>query len=82
MDEDCEVKVGKKWVTVSIDRALGLHPDRVKRCPECHGKVRAHKAGVDGMRAHFEHFIAHDGCSRSRSVKFSGASTTHPRPLT
>jgi len=77
----CEVKVGKDWVIVPIDKALGLHPDRIKRCPECHGRVRAHKTSVDGMRAHFEYFVAHTGCSRSRSVPFSGESTPHPKAI-
>jgi hypothetical protein len=26
------------------------------RCPECHGRVRAHGVGRDGMAAHFEHY--------------------------
>ena len=79
--DTCEVKVGKDWVVITIDKALELHPDRIKRCPECHGKVRAHKTSVDGMRAHFEHFDAHAGCSRSRGVRFSGRSTRHPKAI-
>ena len=80
-NDTCEVKVGAIWVAVTLDKALALHPDRIKRCVECHGGVRAHKTAVNGMQPHFEHFDAHPGCSRSRSVKFSGISRLHPRAV-
>jgi len=32
------------------------------RCPECHGRVRAHSAGRDGISAHFEHRENNPGC--------------------
>jgi hypothetical protein len=77
---ECEVKVKGAWLSVTIDKALGLHPERVLRCPECHGRVRAHNASEDGgMRAHFEHRVGHEGCSRGHY--FKGHSSPHPRRL-
>jgi hypothetical protein len=80
-NDTCELKIGDEWAPLRVDAALGINSERVKRCPECHGRVRAHKASVDGMRAHFEHFEAHAGCSRSRSVPFIGISTIHPKAI-
>ncbi|MEI5677361.1 MULTISPECIES: hypothetical protein [unclassified Mesorhizobium] len=78
--EICEVKARGEWVAVSIEDALRmLHPDRTKRCPECHGAVRAHSHSKDGMRAHFEHLIAHKGCSKSTA--FDGQPSTHPKAI-
>jgi len=82
MDKDyCEANYGNGWMLLSIEGALELNPETPKRCPECHGAVRAHKASVNGMRPHFEHLEAHEGCTRSRGVSFSGRSTPHPNPL-
>ena len=67
------------WEPISIDKALGLHPERVKRCSECHGQVRAHKLGTTDQRAHFEHFRAHEGCSRS--VEYAGTLSRHPKAI-
>jgi hypothetical protein len=44
-EQTCEVKAFGKWELVSIDKALSLNKERIKRCPECHGRVRAHNAG-------------------------------------
>jgi hypothetical protein len=78
--EICEMWANKSWVEVSIEDALRRYdPDRRKRCPECHGQVRAHKSGDDGMKAHFEHFVAHKGCSKS--VAFNGMQSRHPKAI-
>lgn len=77
----CELKLKDGWTAIPIDKALSLHPERLLRCPECYGRVRAHKASEDGvMRAHFEHRIGHDGCSLGHY--FKGTKSRHPRALT
>jgi len=82
MDDTCEVKVADKWVLVTIDYALQLPPERVKRCPECQTLVRALNASADGtIRAHFEHIDPPKGCSRTRTVPFAGTSSRPPRAV-
>jgi hypothetical protein len=76
----CEMKIKDGWASLKIDDAIGLNPDILKRCIECHGKVRAHRASTNGMRAHFEHVDAHSGCSLGDS--FTGKETLHPKALT
>lgn len=77
----CEVKRAGVWVRISIQDALEMDSVQLKRCPECHGRVRAHKDGKDGPpQAHFEHFDAHAGCSKS--VKFKGVKSAHPKAVT
>ncbi len=83
VDEDnnfCQMIAFGRWETISLDDALNrFDGSRMKRCPECHGQVRAHRPGTNGMRAHFEHFEAHSGCSLSPI--FSGTRTPHRRPM-
>ncbi|MGO4639590.1 hypothetical protein AB4Z43_14215 [Mesorhizobium sp. 2RAF45] len=75
-----EMWANKAWLEVSIVDALDrFDASRKKRCPECHGQVRAHRSGDDGMRAHFEHFIAHAGCSKSTA--FAGTRYRHPKAI-
>jgi hypothetical protein len=50
------------------------------RCPECHGRVQPHREYSDGARAHFEHRMAHAGCS-TKPRTFNGARTVHPEAL-
>lgn len=76
----CEVWRGNGWQEIGIADALSIRWDSFMRCCECHGRVRAHREANNGMRAHFEHRVAHDGCSLS--TKFSGAQSPHPDPLT
>ncbi len=76
----CEVLVGRDWTAVDLATALRLAPKRMKRCIECRGRVRAHRAGSDGQRAHMEHFERHHGCSRGDC--FDGTQTEHPRAIT
>ncbi len=63
----CEVREGSDdWLFVTVEDVIerrnrgDIKFD--KRCVECHGRVRAHKAGVWGA-AHFEHMQRHSGCS-------------------
>jgi hypothetical protein len=78
-EQTCEVKAFGKWELITIDKALALNKDRLKRCPECHGRVRAHNAGSDGTPAHFEHFREHKGCVRSYT--FDGSHSMHPKAI-
>jgi hypothetical protein len=61
-ETSCELKVFGGWQPITLDEVLSLHPSRIKRCPVCHGRVRAHKAADNGMVAHFEHYERHPGC--------------------
>ena len=38
-----------------LSRHYALTKGAFMRCPECHGRVRDHSAGRDGMSPHFEH---------------------------
>jgi hypothetical protein len=78
--DECEVKVRGVWQAIEIAHALGVDRGSVMRCPECHGPVRAHKAGTTGQRAHFEHIRKHAGCSLKPNG-FSGTRTLHPDAL-
>lgn len=82
MQEDtCEIQVRDGWSMLTIEQALELNPSLPKRCPECRGQVRGHRASSNGMRAHFEHIQAHPGCSRSTGTLFAGTRTLHPHPM-
>lgn len=72
----CDVWRGDVWEEIGIDEALPIRSEYLMRCCECHGRVRAHKKANNGMRAHFEHRIAHKGCRRS--TRFSGTPSLHP----
>ena len=76
----CDVWRGNRWEEIDIDEALSIRSQYLMRCCECHGRVRAHREANNGMRAHFEHRLAHNGCRRS--TKFSGTRSPHPDALT
>ena len=78
-NDECEFKVRGEWQRNDIAAALKMAAGELKRCPECHGRVRAHKAGTTGQRAHFEHLRAHAGCSLKPG--FSGRRSLHPEAL-
>ena len=79
--ETCEMRVRDDWVVITLDDALSqFDPSRLKRCIECHGQVRAHRQGTNGMAAHFEHMVRHDGCSLGNS--FDGTKSLHRGALT
>ena len=75
----CEVYANKQWQGIDLALALKMPKTRIKRCPECHGRVRVHSAGSNGMRAHMEHFTRHAGCYRGDC--FDGHSRQHPDAL-
>lgn len=75
----CDVWRGNQWEEIDIAEALAVKGQFDMRCSECRGRVTAHKKGKNGMRAHFEHRAAHDGCRRSTG--FSGAQSRHPDAL-
>ena len=63
MKPTAELWTRSSWVSITIDEAVSLHKERRLRCPECYGRVRPHREGVNAMKAHFEHYEAHPGCS-------------------
>jgi hypothetical protein len=73
---DCEVKIRGQWQRIMLEQARGLDAGRVKRRPECHGRVRAYKASSHGMSAHFEHFEQNSGCNNLGDV-----STAHQKSI-
>lgn len=75
----CEVKRRGIWEEIDIAEAIGIRRDFEFRCGECHGKVQAHRRANNGMMAHFEHRLGHEGCSRSG--KFNGRCAPHPEAL-
>lgn len=77
MSNVCEVRLKGTWTPIDLDAALRLAKSRVLRCIECQGRVRAHKEGVDGQKAHMEHEHRHKGCSRGDC--FDGESRPHHR---
>lgn len=76
--DTCEMRDGAEWVIVGIDEAL-KRPREAKRCPACHGRVKAFRAYSTGTRAHFEHFTLHRGCPTKPT--FDGRVTRHPMAL-
>jgi hypothetical protein len=78
MDDSCEMKRRGEWVRITIEDALNRHSDKRMRCPACHGRVKAIRASVNGVRAHFEHHAAHAGYPRGDS--YSGIPSPIPTP--
>jgi hypothetical protein len=78
-NESCELRIIEGWEPISLADALLLAPSRVKRCPVCHGRLRAHQADSDGMAAHFEHFELHLGCYLADA--FDGNPRPHRKAL-
>lgn len=68
----CEVRVRGEWIKIGLEDALRLDKDRIKRCPHCHGRVRAHATGKNGAAAHFEHDEANPGCMYSHKYDGGG----------
>lgn len=67
------------WTPIDLALALKMPKRRVMRCPECHGRIRAHKVGANGEKAHMEHSERHKGCSRGDC--FEGVTSMHPKNL-
>jgi hypothetical protein len=44
--DECEIKVRGEWLRIEIEAALERYAGGLKRRPECHGPVRAHKVGT------------------------------------
>lgn len=74
-----EIRLDGEWRPVDVDEVLAMAPRQQLRCIECRGAVRAHREGTTGQRAHFEHRVAHRGCSRGST--FSGTGSAHPAAL-
>ena len=76
----CEALFAGKWRVLTVGEVLALGNQPTLRCVECNGRVRAHNEANNGMRAHFEHRVAHPGCSLGS--KFNGKKTPHPDAAT
>src|SRR5262245_50965556 len=75
----CEAWIRGAWRVVAVE-ALLSHPEIVRRCAECHGRVRLHGAGPGGKwRAHAENLPHHDGCSLGHT--FDGNRRPNPNPV-
>jgi hypothetical protein len=77
--ESCELKAFGKWEAIELSQALKMPRERLMRCPECWGRVRAHAAGKDGQVAHFEHYENNPGCSLG--FNFNGTRRKHKKVL-
>jgi hypothetical protein len=76
----CDARRGSgPWKTISVHSAIELGKQIEKRCVECHGRVRAHKAS-GSMEAHIEHMQRHVGCSLGDCYDGNG-SRRHPLAL-
>jgi hypothetical protein len=68
------------WVKMRVPKAMQLGDDPETRCLECHGPVRLHRAGPNGVpAAHAEHRTKHSGCSLG--FCFEGTKSLHPDAL-
>ena len=77
---ECEVRQGAGgWAVVTAERAVELGTDTEKRCVECHGLVRAHKATDCGV-AHIEHMQGNPGCTLGMNYDGNGR-RRHVHPL-
>lgn len=76
--DSCEIQTADGWDRISVADARSRRGEPM-RCPACHGRVRAHKEGTTGQRAHFEHLRSHDGCRLKPG--FSGTESRHPEAL-
>jgi hypothetical protein len=78
MEASCELRVVGGWQPITLDEALQLNQDRVKRCPVCHGRVRARQT-EEGASARFEHYVLDTGCYLIEG--FDGNPRPHRRAL-
>ena len=80
-DDTVDAKVDGRWRKVSIKEALAAKGLGLTdfRCHECHGAVRLHGGSTTGARAHFEHRIAHKGCTRKENSY--GHPRRHPKAI-
>jgi len=79
----CQIRFGNgEWEDVSVEDVLSRR-ERGElnfsiRCDECHGQVRAHRAGAGG--AHFEHMQGNPGCTKGDCYDGEG-SRLHPHAI-
>jgi hypothetical protein len=77
--DECQIRNGKSWKTIGIEEALERRGEDM-RCGECHGRFVPHKEYSTGARPHFEHLVAHTGCS-TKEQTYSGIKSLHPAAL-
>ena len=79
--DTCEVRIDGAWTPMPVAEASVLHRSADKRCPDCHGRVRAHGTYGPRTRITMMHHRAHDGCPRMPR-QYTGTPTPHPEALT
>ena len=78
-DFACEVSIDGHWLAISMQDAIAISPERIKRCTECGGRVRVHRRFSDGQLPRVEHLEAHSGCSLTKG--FDGLRRRHRNAL-
>ena len=58
----CEINRGNVWKEIDVTEAIEIRKGLLMRCPDCHGRVQAHRQGENAMQAHFEHRKGYEGC--------------------
>lgn len=77
---DCEVRIDGVWTHMSAAEAHARHRNADKRCPDCHGRVRAHGTYGAQQRISIVHRQRHDGCPRMPR-QYAGTPKPHPDTL-
>ena len=63
-NSECEAWLNGEWAIISVATALTYKDQIVRRCAECKGAIRLHRAGAGNKpRAHAEHMDRFPGCS-------------------
>ena len=66
-----EVVRDGKWHLMPVETAVGMKAG--VRCSSCKQLGKVHRASVNGMRAHFEHYEANPECELSYRSQASKA---------
>ena len=75
-EDETTRKRARRWAVISVEEALRLGDD-IRRCKECHGPIRLHRAAA-GSR--FSKFVSRARPRRSHAAAFSGSRAT-PRSI-
>ncbi|TXN78751.1 hypothetical protein FV234_22295 [Methylobacterium sp. WL8] len=75
----CEVKVGGRWLAVSLADAHGKYTLAVKRCPACHGPVTVTGNYTAVFSLTLMHRRTYVGCPLSKT--YCGTPSIHPLAL-
>lgn len=75
----CEVKVGGRWLAVSLADAHGKYAMAVKRCPACYGPVTVTGNYTAVFSLTLMHRRTYVGCPLSKT--YCGTPSLHPLAL-